>query len=294
MMLCLCLLLSSCGKKTLEVYGVGYQSVNTKTPQEAEIKEIPAGARIMLSYAISQNGELGVFVKNLTDEILVVDQEMSFFINTDGLSTSYYDPNVYTTSQTDFNATTTGSSFNLGALASAIGIGGPIGSLLHGTSLSSSSTYGTSTSNSVSITGQKRVSIGPRGTVMLNRRFRISQIGKDKWLTNKTLSNYTYDDSPIRFSVCIYFSSDEGKNFEKKITDFYVSSFAYVPKTKGVDINNGLREIMTFNPSLLNQPWSLIYFPNNIEVDSEDDLFMPISSSQVYDYYINGMLFDFQ
>lgn len=120
---------STAGK--LHVSAVTYQSINTKKPQSQEVS-IPYNAKILATYAINQNGQIGVIVKNLTDEILTIDQERSFFINTSGESHSYFDPNVYSSTQTNYSFGTTGTSVNLGPIASALGIGGQLGTLLGG------------------------------------------------------------------------------------------------------------------------------------------------------------------
>ena len=83
-------LLTSCSGYKLTVSHVGYQSVRTTFRQPTEI---PDDAEILVVYDISQHGEIVPVVMNRTSEIMILDQTMSFFVNTNGQSTSYYDPN---------------------------------------------------------------------------------------------------------------------------------------------------------------------------------------------------------
>ena len=279
---------------SLNVSGIGYQAINTKRAQLPADKKVPAGCSILATYGIDKNGHLLVFVKNLTDEIMVIDQEMSFFIDSDGISTSYYDPTVRTTTNTNFDASTSGSSVNLGAIASAFGVGGPLGTLLGGVNVSNSSTAGSSSSNTITIRDEKKVRIGPRGGVALSKNFKITGIGMNGEGLPSTIP-YDFKNSPIRFSVCIYYSVDEGENFEKLVTDFYTTTYAYEPIVKGKKVNDTLRQIMMEKPDLLSQPWYILYFKNNLSSVTGDDFFIPMSyHSDVYDNIVHGMLFDFQ
>ena len=204
----------------LNVTAVTYQSINTKKPQLSQKTAIPADAKILATYAINENGQIGVIIKNLTDEILTIDQEKSFFINTTGESKSYYDPTVYSSTNTNYSFGTTGTSVNLGSMASALGIGGRLGTLLGGIGVSNSSTIGNSSSTTITITDQKQVNIGPRGTVGLAKAFFIIGVGKNKVSPTATQSAITYKDSPLRFRSCLSYSLDGGDIFQKLVADF--------------------------------------------------------------------------
>lgn len=131
-------LVSSCGTK-LVTTAVAYQSVRTTFTQPSEI---PQEAKIAVCYDIDEDGKLNAVVFNRTSEIMIIDQTKSFFVNSDGQSTSYFDPTVRTTSQTDMSSATKGASVNLGAVGNALGIGGPLGSLLGGINVGGSSLEG--------------------------------------------------------------------------------------------------------------------------------------------------------
>lgn len=124
------LLLCSCSTaKKLQTTKVCYQSVQNLRP---DLQPIPETAKIITIYTISDTGGLNIIVKNNTSGIIVVDKTKSFFISPNGTATSLYDPTIKTTTVTDLSSSTTGSNVNLGAVASALGIGGPVGlSLIH-------------------------------------------------------------------------------------------------------------------------------------------------------------------
>lgn len=112
---------------------IEYQSIRTKFKQS---KTIPDDIEILAAYFITDDGQLYVGVENRTDDIIIIiiiiDQTLSFFVNSDGISTSYYDPTVHQTSETSSQSNTTGASVNLGIVANALGISGPLGFALGG------------------------------------------------------------------------------------------------------------------------------------------------------------------
>lgn len=123
---------------------------------------------------------------------MTIDQTRSFFINSDGASTSYYDPNVKSTSETRFSSQTNGVSFGMGTLANAFGIGGIAGSLLGGLGLNSSSTSGNA-------------------------------------LTSTT---YFKEYQPYKFSEHISYSFDNGETYDRISTNFYSGSLIEIPVKK--------------------------------------------------------------
>lgn len=280
----------------LNVSAVTYQSINTKRPQQTKDIAIPQDAKILATYAINQSGQIGVIIKNLTDEILTIDQERSFFINTTGESKSYFDPNIHSTTQTDYSFGSHGTSVNLGSIASAFGVGGRLGTLLGGIGVNNSTTTGTSLANTITVTDQKQVNIGPRGTIGLSKAFPINGIGRKTVSTNASMSSLTYQDSPLRFSICLSYSFDGGLNFEKLVTDFYVSANIYSPVEYKGKVNEALRKIISQKSDLFAQPWYLICFNNNIGAVIGDDFWIMQSDTKnkTYDNILNGVIYDYQ
>lgn len=287
-------------KGVLAVSSVSYQSINATTPY-ARASQVPEGAKMMASYAIDQNGKLLVAVKNLTDQVLIIDQEMSFLINTDGNSISYYDPTVRTTSVSEYNSGTQGASFNLGGIASGFGVGGIAGSLLGATTVGGSTTSGNAVNNTTIFADQKRVMIGPRGKGIMSKQFNIEGIGKQNFkfyfpdMSSLNYNDKTYSDSPLRFKVCITFSTDDGLTFDKLITDFYVNSQQIVGVQDG-KTNTAFRSIMQNKPNALAEPWYMFSVNNNMEDTIGDGFIIGTQdvSSCKYESIVQGMLFDFK
>lgn len=287
-------------KGVLEVSSVSYQSINATTPY-ARATQVPDGAKIMASYAFDQNGKLMVILKNLTDQIMIIDQEMSFLINTDGNSISYFDPTVRTSSVTEYSSGTQGASFNLGGLANALGIGGAAGSLLGATTVGGSTTSGNAVNNTTYFADQKRIMIGPRGKGIMSKQFSIKGIGKQYFkysIPEMSSLNYTeknYTDSPLRFKVCITFSADDGQTFDKLITDFYVNAQQIVGVSGG-KTNTAFRTILEGKPDALAEPWYMFSVNNDMEDTTGDDYFVIMQdvSDCKYETIVQGIIFDFK
>lgn len=297
-----CLATASCSKGTLNTYGVAYQSVRTDNYKN----KIPEDAKIVVAYNISSSGKITPVVYNKTDEIMIIDQTMSFFVNSSGSSTSYYDPTVRTTATTDIASGTSGASVNLGAIGGALGIGGPLGTALSGINLGGSETTGTSTTNTTYFSDQPRISLSPRSKGAMSKSFQIHNVGfgdfsantsnSYSWLiensdsqknpqkatTLRTIDCSTRNESPIQFSVCISYSLDNGETFEKIVTDFYVNSqMIEIVKQKG-KVNDALRRIYQNKPDAINEQWWTLRFLHNI------------SSNGVYDNVTRGILYDYR
>ena len=260
------LTLASCGTVgQLVTNAVAYQSVHSTR----HCIEIPDDATVAVGYSITDNGEIIAVVRNLTDEILIIDQTKSFFVNSDGLSTSYYDPTVHTTSTTSINSETAGASVNLGAIGSALGIGGPIGSLLSGVNVGGSNTVGASTSNTIYFADQPQIALAPKSHGAMSKNFQIKGIGKNSLnISNPTNMIYTPQNSPCKFSVCISYSVDGGATFEKLVTDFYLNALIVSPVAQHGKVNDALRAIYADKPDAINEPWWMVHAVNNYLQDN--------------------------
>lgn len=243
---------------------VAYQSIRTRHAQPTASNPIPDDAKIIVAYSISCNGELTATVFNKSSDVLTIDQTMSFFVNSDGTSTSYFDPTVRTTSVTDMSSSSTGASLNLGAVTGAIGIGGAVGKLANGINVGGSQTQGTSVTNTTYIADQPKVSIAPHGSGTMSKIFRVIGIGQN-WLIGKSVSLPEIDESQsyCTFSVCISYSLDGGNTFEKLISNFYANSKIIVPVNKNGKVNDALRTIYTTKPDAINEHWWVMNFDSN-------------------------------
>lgn len=255
-------LLGSCTATTnLVVSNVKYQAIRTPFAQP---ESIPESAKLAVDYFITPTGVLMPVLYNLTDEIMVIDQTKSFFVNTDGSSTSYYDPTVRTETSTQFGSTTTGASVNLGAVAKAFGVTGAAGTLARGINVGGAQTGGYSNTTTVMIADQQKVNIAPHGSVVMSKQFAVNGIGRSK----NTVWDGNYVDmdakkSPIRFSVCVTFSADNGKTYDKLVTDFYVSSNLVAPVKDG-KVSNAFADIYTAKPDALAENVFIFMINNNI------------------------------
>lgn len=261
------MMLSCSSTRPLQTLGVGYQSIRMNGSQ---VTKIPEDASIIIGTSITSSGDIIVEVKNNTKEIMIIDQTLSFLVNTDGVSTSYYDPNVRTSTITDYASTSKGASLNLGAAASALGVGGKIGSLLSGINVGGSNSNGQSVANTTYFADQPRIALAPMATGHMSKIFKLNKIGKTGLQISEP-TNYqvkNYNESPLKFSVCISYSLDNGNTFEKIVTYYYVNSLIYVPLSNTRNINDALRNILTSKSDAVTEPWGLFYFYTNFEVSS--------------------------
>lgn len=281
------IVLTSCYSQKLTVSKVAYQSVHTAHAQPTKETPIPNEAKIVVVYSISEDGDLTAIVNNRTSQIMIIDQTMSFFINSTGTSTSYYDPTVRTTSQTDVLSRTNGASVNLGAIANAFGIGGIAGSLLGGISVGGAGTRGQEITNTTYVADQPKVSLAPRSSGAMSKVFRITGLTKGNAFREKNniaQLGLTADDTYCKFSVCISYSLDGGETYEKIVTDFYANSRIIMPVAGKGRVNDALRRIYSSKADALHEYWWMLYFPNNITSFKHN----------VYDTRVQGVLYDYQ
>ena len=292
--------LSSCSAGKLQVKGVAYQSLNTTCPHKQGTTKLSSDSRILLTFAIDQDGKLIVFVNNLTDEILTIDQQLSFLIDTDGQSKSYYDNTVYASTHTNYNFSTKSFNMNLGSLASVLGVGGRLGTLFGGMNLGNSSTTGSSDSQTSIMQDEKRINLGPRGCGVMSKVFPVKGIGRsalDKAFssTDYKLIKLDQKSSPLQFQVCISYSFDNGETFSRLDTKFYVDSMFAESVPDKHKTGDAVRKVISSKPDLLGEPWYLISIMDNIP-DNKDNYWGLAQSkkSKIYDFIVNGLLFNYE
>ena len=269
--------LCSCGSEKLVTSAVAYQSVRT----EQYKVDVPQNAQILVAYSISADGDLFVTVKNMTDEIMIIDQTKSFLVNSDGNSISYYDPTVRTTSTTDLSSASKGASVNLGAIGGALGISGPLGGILNGINVGGSESSGVSTTTTTMIADQPQYSIGPKGMATLSKQYKIKGIGREslKYASSGSQS-FSVSVAPLKFSVCISYSVDGGNSFDKIVTSFYQNSQVVCPVGKPGKVNDAVRNVLMQKQDALNESWWLLYSVNNVNLGN--------------DHIMRGALIDFK
>ena len=281
-------MLSSCASVNLVVSGVKYQSVRTSFAQPTEM---PTEAKVISQYFFSPEGEVLVVVYNRTDEILTIDQTKSFLVDTDGTSLSYYDPTVRTQTSGTMSSETTGTSFNLGAISNAFGIGGFVGSLLGGVSVGDHVTTGSYSSSTVSVQDTPTVNVGPHGKMVMSKQFSISGLG------NSYTGQFNYVDnkfkqSPLKFSVCISYRFEDNEETIKLVTDFYVNSSIYANVTKG-QIANAFYSIYRDKPDAAAEYAYMFEIMNNLPTSSYLN-FSDVYVGNNFSKYSHGSLIDYQ
>lgn len=272
--------MASCSSNQLEVSRVVYQSVRMQTAVE---DEIPQNAKIVVAYRITEDGAIIPIVFNQTDEIMIIDQTKSFFVNSNGVSTSYYDPTVRTTSTTDLSSNTGGASLNLGAVGNLLGIGGAVGSFLNGVNVGGSATSGTATTNTTYISDQPQVALAPRSNGAMSKVYYVTGLGDNNvssFIASKPNESY------CKFSVCISYSTNDGKTFDKLVTDFYVNAQIVAHVTQGM-VNDALRNVFLTKNDALYENWWLLRFVNNIPAGEDD---AKIRDSR----FNNGLFYDYK
>lgn len=279
-------LFASCGSTKLAVTDVSYQSVCNARKNLAE--KIPDDATIAIFPIINEKGELSVVVKNLTDEVMVIDRTKSFVVNSDGVSSMYYDPTVKTTSSTNISSATSGAEVNLGAIGNAIGIGGALGAALNGVNVGGSSTSGSSVTNTTYTIDQPSASLAPYGQADMGRKFQIMGLGEHFLSKLSSQANYTdvfkpmilNQDTYCNFSVCISYSLDGGKTFDKIVSNYYTNSVMLSYVRDDGDVNTALRKIYKNKSDALTAPWYLLHFNVNDGIKSFND----VVGNMLYDY----------
>ncbi len=282
-------LLCSCSTKNLLISGVSYQSVRTDFNQPTKV---PDEAKISVEYFFNDTGNIQPVVHNLTDGILTIDQTKSFVIMPDGHSVSYFDPNTYSTTEGSFSSQTNSTTLNLGAVTSVLGLGGPIGTLASGISLGTASTTGGYSQNTVTRVDQPIINIGPKGLIAMSKAYKINGIGR----TSKNFNSFIdvpYNQSSIKFSVCISYSVDDGNTFEKLVTNFYVNSNINEPADMR-NVSNAFNKIYSKKPDALAENMFMFIIPNNIESVTTDVMSDFLIHTNVNDSYLRGSLIDFQ
>lgn len=246
-------------------------------------KGCTARCKNAVAYTFDREGRLTAVVRNLTSEILTIDNTKSFFITPSGTSMSYYDPKVVTTTTTDLSSSTDGASFNWGPLAGALGIRGVAGGILGGLTTGGSSTSGSATSSTVLLADQPTVSIGPRGSGVLPKTYEVNGLG-DAALKRPGINNIalTPNSSRCRFSVCISYSFDGGRTYDKLTTDFYVNTTLTIAVDCG-SVSNGFRKIYSQKSDVLSEPFYMFHVGTNIP-----------KAPNVSDTYVNGFLLDYK
>lgn len=253
--------LSACSSTYLTVTDVSYVSLKNKHSTQNEAKTIS------IKHNIDEQGTLEVEVFNRSNEIMTIDRTKSFVV-IGGVSTSFYDPTIKTTTHQISSSNTQGVAVNVGTVANALGASSPVAQILSGVNVGGSSTLGSSTTKTQYDIDQPMVSIAPNGGIDMGRKFGVGINGS--FLSELSVSNtaqkdiimpsISYKDSPIKFSVVISYSLDDGNSWNQIVSEYYVNSLIQTYVRKKGKVNDALRRVLKSSDKIFTDSWSLLYF----------------------------------
>lgn len=267
-------ILPSCTTQYLNVTGVAYQSIRSKTPVSSRY-DIPQDASIILSCQVGPNGTFDVLVQNNTDKIMTIDRTKSFFRNQTGNSVPYYDPTVRVQSQSTMVGGETGASVNLGNIAAAAGIGGMLGTALGGINVGGSQSNATTNTNTTYTVDQPQIFIAPHGQASMGRTFIFDGVGLSflsqaaSSAYNDVCNTFTPAQTYAACNLCVSYSVDDGKTYETILTDIYANSLLIGKVKQTGKVNDALRYIYLNKTDALTEPWYALYFQSDAKVNNK-------------------------
>ncbi len=254
--------LTGCGSTPLKTRAVTYQALRVdRQKNPANI----GNAEIAVLLVPSARGNLDVVIRNQSNRSMIIDQTMSTFIDTDGRSYTYYDPTVRTVTNSETHGGSSGASVNLGSVAGLLGIGGVVGGLLGGINVGGSSSSGTATSETTYFADMPRITVGPKGTGAMSKTFSVSGLKLERFLadTERSFTVTEADTSPLKFSVTIFYSLDNGETFKEITTVAFVSTQMVQSVADNRMINNSVRAICLAKSDALSEYWWRFGLVNN-------------------------------
>lgn len=261
------IVLCSCCAPKLIVKGVGYQSVEQKSPSSNNIDK----ANIVAKYFIDADGNISILVENHTDKIMTIDRTKSFFQNDGEQAQMYYDSRVVTNTSSTTVSSSSGAAVNLGAIAGAVGIGGILGRALSGVNVGGSSGEAVTNSQTSYTIDQPKMSIPPHGSMYMGRTFKINGLGYDflKQAINSSNQDvgkaFESNTSYAGCHVCISYSVDDEKTFDLLEIKLYANSILISKVRQQGNVNDAVRRLLLSKDNLLTEQWYILCAPFNIK-----------------------------
>ncbi len=268
-------LFSSCST-TLNVRGVGYQSLRDAKPVESAV--VPDSAVVVMICSVDSDGGLSVVVQNKTDKIMTIDRTRSSFRNSDGNSYTFYDPNVTATSRSYTDGSHGGVGVNLGAVTGALGVGGGLGMALSGVNVSGGSSHFQTSGRSTYFIDQPKVAITPGGQIDMGRNFRITGVGSDflRTLVVQSVGDmnnvFQPENSYVSCNIFISYSLDNGETYDNISMELYGNALLVGKVKKTGEVNAALRTVYLNKPDALYEPWYLMAFGDEYGVKVKNPL----------------------
>ena len=256
------LLLFSCKESRLLVKGVAYQSLamqEKKTDQKPEAEATPS--EISVDCYVNENGNVVVFINNLSNSLMTIDRTKSFFMNQGQAAQMYYDPQVVVNTQSTTVGANQGASVNLGALTGARALRGV--------------TIGGGTSEAVTNTetsyyiDQPKISVPAHGRMSMGRDFHMEGVGTTflNLMLDRTQldvnNQFAPEDTYAAATIYIYYSLDNEQTFHFIETTLYANTLYIAKINQQGQVNEAFRRLYMQHPDLFNAPWYLLDAPHN-------------------------------
>ena len=177
--ICLVVCSSSCATYYhYQSYIENQQGASYTRPEEL----VSGNDQMALGYTLDGN----ILVTNKTDDYLIIDRAKSFLLDGYGSHTLFDNSTV-----TQSHSSTGGGAINLGAVASSLGVGGPVGTLASGINLGNAATNTTT----ITTQDQRFVLVPPHGQV---------------YITGKRIEANRYTDtSYFQYLICYGFDKPD-------------------------------------------------------------------------------------
>ena len=195
-----------------------------------------------------------IWLRNKTNLPIIVDLMNTFRSDSDGTSRTYYDASE-TTSVTSGEGT--GASVNLGAVGSAIGIGGPVNTILSGISVGG----GNSQSVTTTYSNDRYVIIPPKGSASISTWKSVVQSSRGSTDSKKWIK-YGERFCNAKTRIWNYYTNNKGKFITCPDSDSYYDEINdynnFGPLTD--EINIGERRFFNPQDTPLRKDYSILYY----------------------------------
>lgn len=146
-------------------------------------------------FAIQYSSEGNVIIINENDSTMYIDMGESYYVN-NGIAQQLFDNSV----TTNFSSGTQGATVNMGSVASAMGVGGALGTLARGVNVGGSSTSGSSTQ----VFEERYISIPPMSRKQM-KSIAFEPVNSSQWgLGNDKTWKEARDGAYVREGVYVY------------------------------------------------------------------------------------------
>lgn len=251
--LLLLVILYSCSDYKLFVDNVSYISIRQTETKDSD--SFPPTTTIGLLCDIDEYGNICVFALNNTDKVMTIDKTKSFFTDGNGVSHAFYDPTVNAHASSTTKVTSSSTSVNLGAIATASGIGGSLATTLSGINVEDGYSSSTTTTNTTYYIDQPQISIAPHSKRIIDNSysehtFNISAYDNECYLNTKSPQN-----AVSSIGITLSYSIDDGATYDIIQLQLFCNSLLVSHVIQYGHVNDALRDILSKKPDAMNEYW---------------------------------------